>query len=833
MEKHDLELLVLAALLHDIGVFAHRAGEPVSDDATLRPDDPSTTHSLHAHASCTGQFVQDAAALPLPHGLAGERERLARLAVAHHMPGKGGPLEKALQVADRLAAGTDRIVETAENGDDEDARLHSVFTQVGLRKGADDFRSTTRGFHRLSRIRDAPFPASLEDARTTSYRDLFEVFLSDLATIPVDMGNRHYIASLVSLLERFTWCIPHSVHKGHADISLYDHAMTTAAIAQALAVHHDETGRLPGEDRDGIKFVLFGGDLSGIQRYIFGIDKSHGAGVAKIFRARSFLLQMLTKSVILKLLDDLGLVPVAKILDAGGRFILLLPATERVRQRLPAFEREAQHWFFERFKGELSLNLSHRTELTEEDLALEAFRKKFDALNDDLELRKLSKFDMLMQTAMSPVLGLDSAAYQEGECAVCKANPVDPDSREKFREEHGRDVPICSDCREQIDVIGKRLPDARYLVFTRGEAKGGIRLFGGIFLRFEAGHVDKADASSLEITNIRSRDRFAYHAVARHLPRFTPEDMNRWEHEGRFDKAAAGARTFLGETVASGAPKTFSALAAESQTPDASGSLRGKSLLGAFKADVDNLGFLFSLGLGDRLSISRFACLSRMLNHFFADHLVRRIERDYRDIYVVFAGGDDLFVIGPWTTIIEFARFVQAEFARFVAGNPEVTLSAGIAVAKPQLPVQNVARAAEELLGESKARCRADGIVAKNAVTLFGVTCAWEDFGPLLDKGERFGGFILDRKITTGLAQRLLRYSRDAAAVNGGPIRSGLYLSHMSYDLRRNVDEKKFAEDEEGLRELLGIGFEPGLMARLGLPVSYALYRTRKDKGAE
>jgi CRISPR-associated protein Csm1 len=65
-------------------------------------------------------------------------------------------------------------------------------------------------------------------------------------------------------------------------------------------------------------------------------------------------------------------------------------------------------------------------------------------------------------------------------------------------------------------------------------------------------------------------------------------------------------------------PKTFNMIALKSKKMLGE-DLIGRSLLGFMKADVDNLGFIFGLGLGDRLSIARFSFLSRMLNLFFSD----------------------------------------------------------------------------------------------------------------------------------------------------------------------------------------------------------------------
>ena len=65
---------------------------------------------------------------------------------------------------------------------------------------------------------------------------------------------------------------------------------------------------------------------------------------------------------------------------------------------------------------------------------------------------------------------------------------------------------------------------------------------------------------------------------------------------------------------------------------------------------------------------------------------------------MVFAGGDDLFVLGPWSDAVRFAETLYDSFHRFTGGNPDVTLSAGVALAKPGLPMRGIKELAEEQL---------------------------------------------------------------------------------------------------------------------------------------
>ena len=109
--------------------------------------------------------------------------------------------------------------------------------------------------------------------------------------------------------------------------------------------------------------------------------------------------------VILAFLKRAELFPLARIIDAGGRFILLLPAVPRVEALLPAFADEVQAWFLDEFKGRLSLNLSHAVRMSEKDFELAVFSRRLDEFFDQLEARKMRKFSSLLEAGRSPVAG--------------------------------------------------------------------------------------------------------------------------------------------------------------------------------------------------------------------------------------------------------------------------------------------------------------------------------------------------------------------------------------------------------------------------------------------
>jgi len=397
-----------------------------------------------------------------------------------------------------------------------------------------DITEDRRHYHRLRPIDEleAAFPVNREIAQKSDYATLFEQFMDDLKKLPLDFGVDLYIASINSLMEKYTWCIPSSTYKTMPDIPLYDHSTTTAALAQVLAVYQKETDVACGsKTATEKKFLLVGGDLSGIQKYIFGIDKSHAAGVAKMFRARSFYIQMITHTVILQLLKKLELHPVAKIMDAGGRFILLVPATPRIKAVLETFETELQQWFYDEFNGVLSLNFSYQIAMTEDDLKQNRFSDYLDSFNDHLEERKLHKFDLLFAAGCSPVMEMKTSDYSpDGVCNLCQIQPANAEAAARYAQKnHGKQLSICSSCQSLIDDIGTKLPKNDYLILKDASLpETSLPLFGGLVMEFSNTPDREKHAGNVDILNLKQRGRFSYHAVAGHLPEISDGDILHW-----------------------------------------------------------------------------------------------------------------------------------------------------------------------------------------------------------------------------------------------------------------------------------------------------------------
>lgn len=112
---------------------------------------------------------------------------------------------------------------------------------------------------------------------------------------------------------------------------------------------------------------------------------------------------------------------------------------------------------------------------------------------------------------------------------------------------------------------------------------------------------------------------------------------------------------------------------------------KGIKRLGVLRADVDWLGAVFMAGIpGKYRTLSRSAALSRSLSMFFAkiitDVCCKRLPSGQKPFYlfnekpgnrlihVVYAGGDDVFLVGAWDELLEMAVDLRESFRRYTNG---------------------------------------------------------------------------------------------------------------------------------------------------------------------
>lgn len=182
--------------------------------------------------------------------------------------------------------------------------------------------------------------ADLAAQRAAFYRDMDRI-----AQNPPRDGAA-FVQLLDTVLQTYTWCLPG--RWGDGDVSLYDTARITAAIAACLGQHRG------GEE----PFLLISGDFSGIQSYLFAAARTSAREVAKRLRARSFLIDATISALAHTAARRLEVPCQNLLMLCGGKFQLLAPNRPGQAQRLEALRRETDRYLFERYKGEISVNLA-------------------------------------------------------------------------------------------------------------------------------------------------------------------------------------------------------------------------------------------------------------------------------------------------------------------------------------------------------------------------------------------------------------------------------------------------------------------------------------------
>ncbi len=828
----DLKILVLSALLHDIGKFAQRAKRPYSKTLQGEYLPVFDGKYSHWHALYSDYFIEND--LPLPGELEEFRSQIARTASTHHRPVENNLMDMCVSIADRLSSGADRIHSTDEESKAgfRESRLISIFDEIELLNH--QFEPPGKYFYKLVPLDikdDVVFP--VKDAATgpaKEYQVLFDQFHNELGKINIKNGFTPFMENLISLLERFTWAIPSSSYKTISDIPLFDHSFSTAGIAQALFLYHKETGTVPSFSDDEKKFILVSGDLSGIQKYIFGISHSTSRGVSKIFRARSFFIQAVVQSAILEIENRFNIHSVCRLMNSGGKFILLLPNIDSVKQELEKIDHEIQVWFRQKFKGTLTLPLAWSTDMSQQDFEMNRFTIKLDEANEALGTAKLQKLHKTFKN-YGNVIDHDYEEFEGGNCALCERNASDEKASEIYSSKEKNDLPVCRDCADQITYIGKNLPNSKYLVYSR---EGKIPLFGQVYLSIENKKLFNFN-DCFRVETLINEPGYVRARIARHLPSISTEELKNQALFSLFEKEEGFHDMIrpLENNSDSFVPKTFSMIADKSRKQLGDGKLTGRPLLGFLKADVDNLGLIFSTGLSKNISMARIASLSRMINFFFTDYIVSLLENDFPDIYVVFSGGDDLFLIGPWNQTINFALKMRSKFSEFCAMNPDITLSCGILTTKSRLPVRKAVYIAEEYL--EKAKNVKSGKRVKDSVCFLETPLSWKEFENLMRLGKKFDKALEEKDRTlfsNSFLYRLLTYHKMYLNFAGkGDIKSGRYLSHAHYDIGRNIFRKDEKNKDEltMLYDIFSIGTDKsGWLEHLDIPIFYAMNLNRK-----
>ena len=781
MEERKFQTVITAGLLHDIGKFVQR-GDFGSLSATGK------------HPQVSRDFVMTWKEF---FGRFCEIDLLAELVARHH-ESPGFPPELQVQGADESIRPLAYIVSRADNyssaeRDDEGVgggyganktALASVFSRLELDKPTGPVQ-----YHRLARLSpEAAFPVEtngrLDENPYKQHLKQFGEEFKRFAQDPSVSSFDRFYTGLLNLLQAYTWCVPSSTMDATPDVSLYDHLRTTSAIAAALCRYHEETPTAYTVD-DKVKFRLIVGDLSGIQRHIFRPAYTKGGGgIAKRLRARSFYLSVLA-DVVSHMLVQAFRLPISNIVfSSGGKFYVLAPNTAASPELVQAVQRRVDGELLDRFHGQLALNLA---DISFSGPEFEDFGKVMAELGRRLAVRKTSPFRENLHA--NSQWEEESFVFRRGSgleaCPVCG----------KVHVEGGE----CDDCL-QDQQMGASLPKAAYISFFRGDAPdSAFPVLEGYAVSLDRKIIKHHPAPYL-VYNINEQGRpTGFPELVKHMAKHVPADETGKILE--FDELAAAAR--------------------------------GSQLLGCLKADVDNLGMMFLHGMrsaaaGGRnhASISRVATMSRMLEVFFCNWIEQTLGgKEFFHCYTVYSGGDDLLVVGPWDRAFTLAGKVNEEFRRFTAGNPNLTLSAGLSLFKPKSPIDMAVEQSERLLEQAKDTPSTGGDgTSRDQVRLLGQTMKWDEYGRVKLEAVRMAEWLEQKAIGSAVVYRLRKYGEMYRRTPDDPSQWE-FVPLLSYDIARNARGKVRQDIEKWLTDLAA---KPEQLAGLLRPITaYALYSNR------
>lgn len=508
--------------------------------------------------------------------------------------------------------------------------------------------------------------------------------------------KNEYVNSLLGVMEANLSFVPSSTDtKQLLDISLYDHVKLTAAIGSCIYEYLKASGvtdyrealyKNAGQAYKQNAFIMLSLDISGIQSFIYKVDSSDAL---KTLRAKSFYLEILLENIIDELLDAAGVSRANLIYSGGGHAYILLPNTENCKNTIEKFNNELKSWFIDNFETELYLASGYAQCSAESlmDTPAGVYSEIFRTMSKNISENKLNRY------TAEEVIALNSTVKKEmtRECRVCG-------STDRLVEDN-----LCSMCKSFINMSNRIL-----------------------------------DESFISILSSKPEEAGAVLPFDRYMVIESENDLrNRIESDNSFIRAYSKNKMFTGFNVSTRLwigdycyGRSFGELAQ---------SAKGIKRLGVLRADVDNLGQAFVKGFegsnGDRryVGLSRSATFSRKMSMFFKLHinyilgsgsycLDGELKYPARNALIVYSGGDDLFIVGPWNEIIEAAVDINDALKKFSQGT--LSISAGIGIFPEKFPVKAMAAQTGALEDYSKE------LEGKNAVTLFDNTGRynWDEF---------------------------------------------------------------------------------------------------------
>jgi CRISPR-associated protein Csm1 len=563
-----------------------------------------------------------------------------------------------------------------------------------------------------------------------------------------------------------------------SDIPLYDYSKVVSLFAVTIKTLLQSGVNIKEiENKNKNNFLLISGDFFGIQNFIF--DEVQTKFAAKILRARSAFIQILVKVLAFYICEKLEISKYSIISTHAGKFEILAPNKAEIIEKLKKIQNEFNEFFIENFFGETGVGITWIEASMEDFLLKNKYKNLRKNLADKVEEIKYKKFSLNKKGyVIFEIEDLDN----ENLCDFCH----------KRKGEKKEEYTICP-VGENYVKIGKALVNNKFLAISKKRKnENDIKIFEGYYLHFFDNPSKKEAKEDIAIYDITTDTEF--------------RGFEKWELSSYVKTKKDNENKEI---------LTLEELAKESVKEGKINEKRyfGVEAIMALKGDADGMGnFIKSSDVTD--NFAKYNFFARMIDYYFSVYVPIKFMQN-RPFYTVFAGGDDLFVLGAWNEIIDLAKNVRDDFVKFT--NNKLTFSTGLIMAKANKPVNFLAYMAENALEEAKDfcceieknRCKEicnekekicsdenKNIRKKDAVNIFNQTVRWKSFkrirnctlNKFLEYEEKY-----KKELPTTFLYRLIELSEMSIKVMcKGDIKSTIWKSKLNYLYTRNISDKEF-----------------------------------------
>lgn len=575
--------------------------------------------------------------------------------------------------------------------------------------------------------------------------------------------NPHVLAdNLLQLLYRYASFIP--ANGQSPDVSLYDQTRVASAIGICL---YDTLKEQPLNPEKPM--LLIGADFSGIQSYIYQIVSKHAG---KNLKGRSFYLRLLSDAVLGCLIKRLNLYNANIIYDSGGCFYLLAPNTRTVKD---AFEDAVGYIEKQMFQ-------SHQTSLYVAIECIEVSREEignhssanglsniWQALFAKRDRKKQNRFGHLIEANYSDFFSPKDVDGKKRD-AITGNDFSKDDEVVKFNGDQ-----LISRLNDQQIKLGKALKECDCIAVTESEAscwKEHVSIQPAYIGRYYYLLSFKDVRNNVEFIKEHASDISIRLLNGRHgdCDYILPSDMTHCVVDLEF----YGGNTFNGNT--------FEEMCDNDNL----------SRLGVLRMDVDNLGSVFQSGIPkEKASLTRYAALSRSFDFFFSGYINNIVlrEENAEKSFIVYSGGDDLFIVGEWNTVIRIAKTIREDFREYTCANPAFSISGGVAILTTKFPI--IAGAEESALEESNAKGHACHGKSKDSISFMDTPLNWGDEFPAVEKlKDRLVELLQTEELPKSFLSKILLHASMADIVHH-KIKNVKTYWLMSYDLKRVIERAK------------------------------------------